>query len=104
MKPPRYLKLGDVVKIATEGATPLKAAALLFIFPLAMLFAGYAVGAALAPAIGFPSAVQGVGIAAAALFFFGSFGLLALYTRRRSARATGQSAVVEILGRQESAT
>ncbi len=98
------VSIGDVVKIATEGATPLKAAALLFIFPLAMLFAGYAVGAALAPAIGFPSAVQGVGIAAAALFFFGSFGLLALYTRRRSARATGQSAVVEILGRQESAT
>jgi hypothetical protein len=45
-----------------------------------------------------------VGIAAAAVFFFASFGLLALYTRRRSAGKTEQSVVVEILGRQENAT
>jgi len=98
------VSIGDVVKIATEGATPLKAAALLFVFPLVMLFAGYAAGAALAPVIGLPSAAQGVGIAAAAVFFFGSFGLLALYTRRQSAGKTEQSVVVEILGRQENAT
>jgi positive regulator of sigma E activity len=98
------VSLGDVVRIATEGASPLKASALLFLFPLAMLFAGYAVGAALAPVIGLPSAVQGVGIGTGAIFFFGSFGLLALYTKRKGAGKTEQSVVVEILGRQESAT
>jgi positive regulator of sigma E activity len=98
------VSIGDVVKIATEGASPLKASVMLFLFPLAMLFAGYAAGAALAPVVGLPGAGQGVGIAVGAVFFFGSFGLLALYTRRKSAGKTEQSVVVEILGRQENAT
>jgi positive regulator of sigma E activity len=97
------VSIGDVVRIATEGTTPLRAAALLFLFPLAMLFAGYAAGAALAPAIGLGSSGQGVGIAGAALLFAASFGLLALYTRRRNKGKTEQSVVVEILGRQENA-
>jgi positive regulator of sigma E activity len=95
------VSVGDLVRIASEGPSPLKSAALLFLFPLAMLFAGYGVGAAVAPAIGLAGSSQGVGIGAAALFFAASFGLLALYTRGRSKGKTEQSVVVEILGRQE---
>ncbi len=96
------VSVGDVVRIASEGPSALGSAALLFLFPLGMLFAGYGVGAALAPALGLARSSQGVGIGAAALFFAGSFGLLALYTRRRNKGKTDQSVVVEILGRQES--
>lgn len=96
------VSVGDVVRIASEGPSPLGAAALLFLFPLGMLFAGYAAGAALAPALGLAGSSQGVGIGGAALLFAGSFGLLALVTRRRHKGKTGQSVVVEILGRQES--
>ncbi len=95
------VSVGDVVRIASEGPSALGAAALLFLFPLGMLFAGYAAGAALAPAVGLAGSSQGVGIGVAALFFAGSFGLLALYTRRRHKGKTDQSVVVEILGRQE---
>ena len=98
------VSVGDVVRIASEGASPLGAAALLFLFPLAMLFAGYAAGAALAPVLGLGASGQGVGIAGAAILFAGSFGLLALYTRRRNKGKTEQSVVVEILERQEITT
>ena len=92
---------GDVVKIDTEGATPLKAAVLLFVFPLVLLFAGFAAGSAIAPALGFPSAAQGAGIAAAAVFFFGSFGLLYAFTRRKPGAQADRSIIVEILGRKQ---
>jgi positive regulator of sigma E activity len=92
---------GDVVKLSTENASPLTAALLLFGLPLAMLFVGYAVGAGLAPALGLPSASQGAGIIGGAVFFFGSFGILALVNRARSGANADRSVIVEILGRNQ---
>ena len=90
---------GDRVRLETEAASPVKASLLLFGVPLVALFAGYAVGAALAPVLGAPQASQGIGIAGAAIFFAASFGVLSLVSRRRSAGSSGQSAIVEILPR-----
>jgi sigma-E factor negative regulatory protein RseC len=95
---------GDRVCIETEGASPVKASLLVFGVPLLMLFAGYAVGAALAPALGAPQASQGIGIAGAGLFFAGSFGVLSLVNRRRAAGPAPRSVIVEILDPQVAAT
>jgi len=92
---------GDVVRIDTVGAAPLKAALLLFVLPLVMLFAGYGVGSAMAQPLGIPPGSPGLDIAVAALFFFGSFGLLYLYTRRKSGARADRSTIIEILGRQQ---
>jgi len=93
------VSVGDEVSIATEGASPLKSAVLLFLFPLILLFAGYFTGSAIAPLIGMPGSAQALGIACSALFFFGSFGLLYLFTHRKSGASAGASAIVEILGK-----
>jgi sigma-E factor negative regulatory protein RseC len=95
---------GDRVRIETEGPSPVKASLLVFGVPLLMLFAGYAAGAALAPALGAPQASQGIGIAGAALLFAASFGVLSLVSRRRAAGSAGQSVIVEVLDRQAAAT
>ena len=95
---------GDLVRIETEGASPVKASLLLFGVPLLLLFAGYAVGAALASALGFPQASQGIGIAGAAVFFTGSFGVLTLVNRRQAAGPAPRSVIVEVLDRQAPAT
>jgi len=91
---------GDLVRLDTEGASPLKAAFLLFVIPLVMLFAGYAAGSVAAPLVGLASASQGFGIGAAALFFFGTFGVLYAFTRARRGAAADRSIIVEILSRQ----
>ena len=95
---------GDRVRIETEAPSPMKASLLVFGVPLLMLFAGYAAGAALAPALGAPQASQGIGIAGAALLFAASFVVLSLVSRRRAAGSAGQSAIVEVLDRQAAAT
>ena len=94
---------GDVVRIETEGASPVRASLLLFGVPLILLFAGYAAGAALASLVGAPQASQGIGIAGAAVFFAASFGVLALVSRRRSAGAAPRSVIVEVLDRTAAA-
>jgi sigma-E factor negative regulatory protein RseC len=95
---------GDRVRLETEAASPVKASLLLFGVPLVALFAGYAVGAALAPVLGVPQASQGIGIAGAAIFFAASFGVLSLVSRRRAAGSSGQSAIVEVLPRAAAET
>jgi 8-oxo-dGTP diphosphatase len=92
---------GDTVLIRTEGATSLRATLLLFGLPLVLVFAGYAVGSALAGVFNSASASQGFGIGGAAVFFLGSFGLVALINKGLSGGKAGRSAIVEILGRQE---
>jgi len=96
---------GDLVRIETEGGSPLKASLLLFGFPLVMIFAGYAAGSALAPVLGFstgaPGGSQGAGMIGAGIFFLASFGLLYLFTRRKSGGKEDRSIIVEVLGRQE---
>ena len=95
---------GDLVRLETEAASPVKASLLIFGVPLVLLFAGYAAGAALAPVLGAPQASQGIGIAGAAIFFAASFVVLSLVSRRRSAGSTGQSAIVEVLPRTAAET
>lgn len=95
---------GDRVRIETEGPSPVAASLLVFGVPLALLFAGYAAGAALAPALGVPQASQGIGIAGAAILFAASFGVLALASRRRAARSAVRSVIVEVLDRTTAAT
>jgi sigma-E factor negative regulatory protein RseC len=93
--------LGDEVRISTAGATPLKATLLLFGLPLVLLFAGYAAGSALAGILGRAASAEGFGIAAGALFFAGSFGLIALINKAVSGKKAERSAIVEILGHRE---
>jgi positive regulator of sigma E activity len=93
---------GDIVKIETQGMSPLAAVLLLFVLPLVMLAAGYAAGSAIAALLAVRSPIPG--IAAAAVFFFGSYGVLFLVTRRSPESHTGRSSIVEILGRQQDAT
>jgi sigma-E factor negative regulatory protein RseC len=95
---------GDRVSIETVGPSPVSASLLVFGVPLVLLFAGYAVGAALAPAVGAPQASQGIGIAGAAIMFAASFGVLWLVSRRRAAQSAGQSVIVEVLDRKAAAT
>jgi len=92
---------GDVVRIESEMASPLKASALLFGFPLLMIFAGYAVGSALASLAG--GASQVFGMLGAGVFFVASFGLLYLFTHRKTDGQKDRSVIVEILARQETA-
>jgi hypothetical protein len=66
-----------------------------------MLFAGYGVGIALARLLGIPPGSPLLEIAMAALFFFGSFGLLYIYTRRQSGARTDRSTIIEVLGRKQ---
>ncbi len=94
---------GDRVLIRTEGATPLRATLLLFGLPLVLVFAGYAVGSSLAGVFNSASAAQAFGIGGAALFFLGSFGLVALINKALSGGKPERSAIVEILGHQEQA-
>ncbi len=95
---------GDHVRIETVGPSPVSASLLVFGVPLALLFAGYAAGAALAPAVGAPQASQGIGIAGAAIMFAASFGVLWLVSRHRAAQSAGQSVIVEVLDRKAAAT
>lgn len=90
---------GDVVLIGTRTATPLKASALLFGLPLVLIFVGYGVGAALAYLFQAAQAVQTAGIAGAAVFFLGAFGLIALINKRISGGGEQKSAIVQVLER-----
>ncbi len=88
---------GDRVCIETQGINPAKASLLLFGVPLVALFAGYAAGAALAPAIGLGGASQGVGIGGAAVFFAASFAILLPISKRQTAGRSVRSEIVEVL-------
>ncbi len=93
---------GDHVCIETEGVNPVKASLLLFGVPLVLLFAGYAVGALLAPLVGLAGAREGLGIGGAALFFAASFAILLPISRRQSGTMVTRSEIVEVLERQAS--
>lgn len=92
--------IGDIVRIRTEGAGPVQAGLLLFLFPLLLLFLGYFAGSSLAPAVGLASSAQTVGIAAAGVFFFAAFGVLSLVTKKSLASREAKPTIVEILGRE----
>ena len=84
---------GDRVRIETGGVSPGRAAALLFLMPLAFLFGGYGAGALGCTLLGFPAAAQPAGAVCAVVFFLGSFLVLSLLARGR--RATPNSTAPE---------
>jgi positive regulator of sigma E activity len=88
---------GDSVRVGTEGASALKAALLLFVFPLVLFLAGYAAGAALAPALGIPTASERLGVAVGAVCFCGAFLMLRLFTRGRAGAPAERSVILEKL-------
>ncbi len=93
---------GDHVCIETEGVNPVKASLLLFGVPIVLLFAGYLVGAALAPVVGLAGSGEGLGIGGAALFFAASFAILLPISRRQTGGMPTRSEIVEVLERQPS--
>jgi positive regulator of sigma E activity len=96
------VRAGDVVRVRTEGAAPVIMLLLLFVFPVALLFAGYAAGSAIPSALGVPSASPASGIVVATLSFFGAFGVLYLFTRRKTGAASERSFIIEVLTTQGS--
>jgi sigma-E factor negative regulatory protein RseC len=88
---------GDHVRIQTRGAGPLSAVLLLFLVPLAFLFAGYGAGALAASRLGLSRSAEAVGALCAVAFFFCSFGLLSLLTRGPRRSGGPQSVIVEKL-------
>ena len=91
---------GDRVRIETRGVTPGRAAALLFLVPLAFLFGGYGAGALAAVVLGFPAAAQPAGAGCAVVFCLGSFLLVSSLSRSRRAGHDGalpESVIVEKL-------
>ncbi len=91
--------IGDRVRIETRGVSPGRAGALLFLLPLAFLFAGYGAGALAGRLVGLPGSAQPAGAACAVLFLFASFGVLFLVTGRRRSGPNGapESVIVEKL-------
>lgn len=71
-KNPIGAKPGDLVKIESESGPVLKAAMVMYMLPMVLFFAGYAIGDALAQ----------MGALFGCLFFAASIGLAVLYDRK----------------------
>ena len=71
-KNPIGAKPGDLVKIESETGPVLKAALVMYMLPMVLFFAGYAIGDALAQ----------MGALFGCLFFVASIGLAVLYDRK----------------------
>jgi len=91
---------GDRVRLETRGTPPARAAAFIFLAPLAAVLCGYKVGSALCIALGAPAAAEHVGVGAAVLLFAAVVGILYLVGRRRG--GIERSVVVEIVHGNES--
>jgi positive regulator of sigma E activity len=90
------VRAGDLVTVRTEGASSLKVMLLLFVFPLVLLFAGYAAGNAIPSALGIPSTSPAPGIVVATLFFFGAFGVLSIFTRGKTGAPPERAFIIEV--------
>ena len=86
---------GDRVRIETAGVSPGRAAALLFLVPLAFLFGGFGAGVLGSTLLGFPGASQPVGAGCAVVFFLGSFLLVSILGRSRRSAGAPESVIVE---------
>lgn len=96
------VRAGDVVKVRTEAAAPLKVLLLIFVFPLSLLFTGYAAGSVVPPALGIPLASPAPGIVVATLLYFGAFGVLYIFTRRKTGAPPERSFIIEVLDKKSS--
>jgi positive regulator of sigma E activity len=88
---------GDEVRIETRGAEgKIKAALLLFGFPLAMLLAGAIASQPLFRKLGLGAAAEGLGVVAGLVLMAAAFALL--YFARKGKGQQVHSRIVEILG------
>jgi positive regulator of sigma E activity len=88
---------GDRVRIETRGVEgKIKAALLLFGFPMAMLLAGAIASQPLFRRLGLGAAAEGLGVVAGLALMAAAFALL-YYARRRKGRQQVRSRIVEIL-------
>ncbi len=93
---------GDEVRIETQGVEgKVKAALLLFGFPMAMLLAGAIASQPLFRKLGLGAAAEGLGVLAGLVLMAAAFALL-YYARKRKGTQAVHSRIVEILGRAQS--
>jgi len=89
---------GDEVRIQTSGMEgKLKAALLLFAFPMAMLLAGAIASQPLFRGLGLTRAAEGLGVLAGLVLMAAAFALV-YYTRKRKGAQAPRSRIVAILG------
>jgi positive regulator of sigma E activity len=89
---------GDQVRIETRGVEgKIKAALLLFGFPLLMLLAGAIASQPLFRRLGLGAGAEGLGVLAGLALMAASFALL-YYARKRKGAQAVRSQIVEILG------
>jgi len=89
---------GDEVRIQTRGVEgKVKAALLLFAFPMAMLLAGAIASQPLFRALGLTRAAEGLGVLAGLALMAGAF-VLVYYARKRKGSRAPISRIVAILG------
>jgi positive regulator of sigma E activity len=89
---------GDEVRIETRGVEgKLKAALLLFAFPVALLLAGAIASQPLFRALGLAAAAEGLGVLAGLLLMAAGFALV-YYARKRKGAQALRSRIVAILG------
>jgi positive regulator of sigma E activity len=89
---------GDEVRIQTRGVEgKVKAALLLFAFPMAMLLAGAIASQPLFRALGLTRAAEGLGVLVGLALMAGAF-VLVYYARKRKGGKALSSRIVAILG------
>ena len=89
---------GDEVRIETRGVEgKVKAALLLFGFPMAMLLAGAIASQPLFRRLGIGAAAEGLGVLCGLVLMSAAFALL-YYARKRKGTQAVRSRIVEILG------
>jgi positive regulator of sigma E activity len=89
---------GDEVRIETRGVEgKVKAALLLFGFPMAMLLAGAIGSQPLFRGLGLAGAAEGLGVLAGLVLMAAAFALI-YYVRKRRGKQTVRSRIVAILG------
>jgi positive regulator of sigma E activity len=92
---------GDTVRIETHGAEgKIKAALLLYAFPLAMMLAGAIGSMPIFRRLGLASAAEGLAVLSGLALLAASFALLYL-VRKRSGKQSLRSRIVEILERSQ---
>jgi positive regulator of sigma E activity len=88
---------GDAVRIETRGVEgKVKAALLLFAFPMAMLLAGAIGSQPLFRGLGLAGAAEGLGVLAGLVLMAGAFALI-YYVRKRRGKQAVRSRIVAIL-------
>ncbi|MEW6725005.1 MAG: SoxR reducing system RseC family protein [Bacillota bacterium] len=87
--------MGDMVKLDTEGLTPLRAAFVVYLLPLLMAGVGYAIGSILSPSAGGGDSPYGL-VGMGAMFAL-AFPLIRLYDQYLTRTGRGRPVITEVL-------